>query len=59
MLDEHRVLRKAEKEFLPKDMVDISLDLVEGDDDIDVKLTDDNVKGFILVICNRFYCFIT
>ncbi|EXB38960.1 Flavonoid 3',5'-hydroxylase [Morus notabilis] len=46
VLDEHMAKRKAMKDFEAKDMVDLLLELVDNPD-LEVKLTYDNVKGFI------------
>ncbi|EXB38962.1 Flavonoid 3'-monooxygenase [Morus notabilis] len=46
VLDEHKAKRKAVKDFVAKDMVDLLLEL--GDNpDLEVKLTCDSVKGFL------------
>ncbi|XP_027185702.1 cytochrome P450 71A1-like [Coffea eugenioides] len=47
VLDDHRAKRKTEKDFIPKDMVDILLQYAE-DPDLQVKLTGDQMKGLIL-----------
>ncbi|KAB1223255.1 Flavonoid 3'-monooxygenase [Morella rubra] len=44
VLDEHKAKRGVLKDFVPKDMVDILLQLVD-DPNIEVKLTNDNVKA--------------
>lgn len=46
VLDDHQAIRKAERDFVPKDMVDILLQLAE-DPNLEVKLTRDNIKGLI------------
>nr|XP_027085781.1 cytochrome P450 71A1-like [Coffea arabica] len=46
VLDDHQARRKTEKDFIPKDMVDILLQYAE-DPDLQVKLTRDQIKGLI------------
>ncbi|XAR67201.1 Flavonoid 3'-monooxygenase [Bertholletia excelsa] len=47
VIGEHRARKDAEKDnFVPKDMVDVLLKLAD-DPDLEVKLTNDGVKGFI------------
>ncbi|KAI5320072.1 PREDICTED: cytochrome [Prunus dulcis] len=45
ILDEHKARKKEETNFVPKDMVDLLLQLVD-DPDLEVKLNRDSVKGF-------------
>ncbi|PQQ04681.1 flavonoid 3-monooxygenase [Prunus yedoensis var. nudiflora] len=45
VFDEHRAKKEGVKDFVPKDMVDLLLQLAE-DPDIEVKLNSDSVKGF-------------
>ncbi|XP_027155950.1 flavonoid 3'-monooxygenase-like [Coffea eugenioides] len=49
VLDDHQAKRKTEKDFIPKDMVDILLQYAE-DPDLQVKLTRDQIKGLIQVL---------
>ncbi|KAJ7955992.1 Cytochrome P450 [Quillaja saponaria] len=45
VLDEHRAKKETEKDFVPKDMVDLLLQLSD-DPNLDVKLNYNSVKGF-------------
>ncbi|XP_059431770.1 trimethyltridecatetraene synthase-like [Corylus avellana] len=45
VFDDHKVKREAEKDFVPKDMVDLLLQLADDPNTDHVKLTYDNVKG--------------
>ncbi|CDP20028.1 unnamed protein product [Coffea canephora] len=55
VLDAHQARRKTERDFIPKDMVDILLQYAE-DPDLQVKLTSDQIKGLIqFVIYNYSY----
>ncbi|KAK4572515.1 hypothetical protein RGQ29_030802 [Quercus rubra] len=45
VFDEHRARREGEKDFVPKDMVDLLLQMAD-DPNLDVKLTYESVKGF-------------
>ncbi|CDP18924.1 unnamed protein product, partial [Coffea canephora] len=49
VLDDHQARRKTERDFIPKDMVDILLQYAE-DPDLQVKLTRDQIKGLIQVL---------
>ncbi|KAL6274385.1 hypothetical protein ACE6H2_025077 [Prunus campanulata] len=48
ILNEHKAKKKEETNFVPKDMVDLLLQLVD-DPDLEVKLNRDSVKGFTQV----------
>ncbi|XP_030933038.1 trimethyltridecatetraene synthase-like [Quercus lobata] len=45
VFDEHKARREGEKDFVPKDMVDLLLQMAD-DPNLDVKLTYESVKGF-------------
>ena len=49
VFDEHKARREGEKDFVPKDMVDLLLQMAD-DPNLDVKLTYESVKGFTQVI---------
>ncbi|KAE9448859.1 hypothetical protein C3L33_19248, partial [Rhododendron williamsianum] len=46
VIGEHKARKEAEKDFVPKDMVDLLLKLAD-DPNLEVQLTSDGVKGFI------------
>ncbi|KAI3464296.1 hypothetical protein Pfo_020959 [Paulownia fortunei] len=46
VIDDHQARRAAEKDFIPKDVVDVLLQLAE-DTNLDVKLTRDCIKGLL------------
>ncbi|XP_030933074.1 trimethyltridecatetraene synthase-like [Quercus lobata] len=46
VFDERKARREGEKDFVPKDMVDLVLQMAD-DPNLDVKLTYESVKGFI------------
>jgi cytochrome P450 len=48
VIDEHNAKRKATKNWQPKDMVDLLLQLAD-DPELEVKLTRDNIKGLTQV----------
>ncbi|KAG5547039.1 hypothetical protein RHGRI_012914 [Rhododendron griersonianum] len=48
VIGEHKARKEAEKDFVPKDMVDLLLKLAD-DPNLEVQLTSDGVKGFIQV----------
>ncbi|KAJ4841885.1 hypothetical protein Tsubulata_015450 [Turnera subulata] len=48
VIDEHNERRRSSKDFVPKDMVDLLLQL-QDDPDLEVKLTTDNIKGLTQV----------
>ena len=54
ILDEHKARKKEETNFVPKDMVDLLLQLVD-DPDLEVKLNRDSVKGFTQVCMFYMY----
>jgi hypothetical protein len=63
VIDEHNVRRKTTKNWQPKDMVDLLLQLAD-DPELEVKLTRDNMKGltqvisfFLIVSFNYFLIF--
>ncbi|KAJ7979239.1 Cytochrome P450 [Quillaja saponaria] len=45
VFDEHRAQRETQKDFVPKDMVDLLLQLAD-DPNLDVNIDNDSVKGF-------------
>ena len=49
VFDEHKANREGEKDFVPKDMVDLLLQMAD-DPNLEVKLTYESVKGFTQVI---------
>ena len=49
VFDEHKARREGEKDFVPKDKVDLLLQMAD-DPNLDVKLTYESVKGFTQVI---------
>ena len=54
VIDEHKAKKERVKQFVPKDMVDLLLQLSD-DPDLDVKLTYEGVKGFTQVLLLTFY----
>ena len=54
VIDEHKAKKERGKQFVPKDMVDLLLQLSD-DPDLDVKLTYEGVKGFTQVLLLTFY----
>ncbi|TQD71838.1 hypothetical protein C1H46_042620 [Malus baccata] len=46
MLNEHKAQKEGVEEFVPKDMVDLLLQLVDGSNDLEVKLNYDSIKAF-------------
>ena len=54
VFDEHKAKKEGVKDFVPKDIVNVLLQLA---DDLDIRLTYDNIKAFIQVIPLPFYFF--
>ena len=56
IFDEHKAKKEGVKDFVPKDIVNVLLQLAD-DPNVDIKLTYDNIKAFIQVIPLPFYFF--
>ncbi|KAG8378517.1 hypothetical protein BUALT_Bualt08G0145300 [Buddleja alternifolia] len=52
VIDDHLARRAAGKDFIPKDLVDVLLQLAE-DPNLEVKLTRDSVKGFLQIYSRK------